>query len=727
MAGKRIPRTLLPIEIILSCNVCCKPISEVYREADSDKGFSDGTAGRDVERQVTKLWLTECTHLTCGEHLEGGGVPFHPAGQQPKARCPYCVANKNKHDKVTLYGIRGCNDDQYDPAIPKNFFNTPPITLDGREAGLDALRFQYLSLVHFGTSIFSRCQQMEDELSKLRSTRATETEEIVRLRKSTQRLEATEAQLERCEKELRPWKQRESKIKYYLGVFTQVMEENTRLKKQLGSLGYAVPDRALPPEPPANGTFADPLKEPLQEHTPLDHEQTPVQRPTRVNAQQASQLIHVQSPPRSLHQSLQNGEYSMPDDRPNLREASRKRMASRVNPENQRPSKVSRYTRDTSGADRSMSGNLFPSEDWRAREAAIFPHELSTEHFETLGGDQPEAGRRHLDPDVKIYDDRRWQNVEHQTSEWDSQGQKAEAMQSHRAHRTYIQNPSGQHSLPYPHSERPGDIQGRLGTNEERFVEPEDVSLPRKHVPSRYYYGLNTPSPPKRRTYNDAIFSDSVASPFFGPRQSGQRSNLSTLASHYRPQASGNTQNSGQKHDMAPPGGFRGETRRFGNENHHTRVSNPIIPFINRSGLTATQHVATSSSAIRDEHGYFQRPDGYEAPAFGSPSARRPQPQFATEPFTPQVHQSHRRAEMPIRSTPSVSSNINSLLDSAKYRFDSRVTNPGYARPAGHSGASSPSREWARSARPGVIPSLTTPRLGVNSVLSPTRRTVRRR
>ena len=244
MASQPRQRPLLPIEIILSCHICFKPISEIYRESESDKGFNDGTAGRDVERPVTKLWLTECTHLICGEHLEGGGkysidpealprcanrgatagVPFHPAGQQPKAKCPYCVANKDKHDKVLLFGIRGCNEDQHDSAIPKSFFNTPPITLDGRDNGFDALRFQYLSLVHFGTSTFARCQRLQGDHSRAQSRLADITAEIQLLQETVQKLRVKEAQLERCEKELRPWKERESKIKYYLGIFTGVME-----------------------------------------------------------------------------------------------------------------------------------------------------------------------------------------------------------------------------------------------------------------------------------------------------------------------------------------------------------------------------------------------------------------------------------------------------------------------------------------------------------------------
>ncbi len=67
----------LPVEIIFSCAVCQATISEIYQNPEGDKGFRDGEhAG--IEKPVTKLWLTECAHLTCGKHLEGGGKSLLP-------------------------------------------------------------------------------------------------------------------------------------------------------------------------------------------------------------------------------------------------------------------------------------------------------------------------------------------------------------------------------------------------------------------------------------------------------------------------------------------------------------------------------------------------------------------------------------------------------------------------------------------------------------------------
>jgi hypothetical protein len=62
---------LAPYEIIFSCAICQTTITQLYRRPRTDHGFS---SGGDQERVVTRLWLTECGHLTCSDHLEGGGT-----------------------------------------------------------------------------------------------------------------------------------------------------------------------------------------------------------------------------------------------------------------------------------------------------------------------------------------------------------------------------------------------------------------------------------------------------------------------------------------------------------------------------------------------------------------------------------------------------------------------------------------------------------------------------
>lgn len=63
----------IPIEVIFSCSVCQATISDIYREPVSDKGLRDDADAAADAAPVTKLWLLECCHLTCSEHLEGGG------------------------------------------------------------------------------------------------------------------------------------------------------------------------------------------------------------------------------------------------------------------------------------------------------------------------------------------------------------------------------------------------------------------------------------------------------------------------------------------------------------------------------------------------------------------------------------------------------------------------------------------------------------------------------
>jgi hypothetical protein len=57
-------------ELIFSCSVCHATIGEIYKIPESNQGISN-TNGFTI---VTKLWLTECAHLTCVEHLNGGGA-----------------------------------------------------------------------------------------------------------------------------------------------------------------------------------------------------------------------------------------------------------------------------------------------------------------------------------------------------------------------------------------------------------------------------------------------------------------------------------------------------------------------------------------------------------------------------------------------------------------------------------------------------------------------------
>jgi hypothetical protein len=66
--------------------------------------------------------------------------PFHPAGQAPRAVCPVCVNRQNNRALKQMYTISGFAEGQYDSEIPHRFFQCPPVALDTKDDGMDALR-----------------------------------------------------------------------------------------------------------------------------------------------------------------------------------------------------------------------------------------------------------------------------------------------------------------------------------------------------------------------------------------------------------------------------------------------------------------------------------------------------------------------------------------------------------------------------------------------------------
>lgn len=62
---------LSAIDLILSCSICQNPLSTIYGECDQNRGLRKGGVPQDD--RITKLWLTECAHLICSNHFDGGG------------------------------------------------------------------------------------------------------------------------------------------------------------------------------------------------------------------------------------------------------------------------------------------------------------------------------------------------------------------------------------------------------------------------------------------------------------------------------------------------------------------------------------------------------------------------------------------------------------------------------------------------------------------------------
>lgn len=57
-----------PLDLIFSCNICHESIRDIRKPVQSE----DELVG--VRKPVARLWMTECAHLTCAKHLEGGGT-----------------------------------------------------------------------------------------------------------------------------------------------------------------------------------------------------------------------------------------------------------------------------------------------------------------------------------------------------------------------------------------------------------------------------------------------------------------------------------------------------------------------------------------------------------------------------------------------------------------------------------------------------------------------------
>jgi hypothetical protein len=150
-----------PLNFIYACSLCCASFADIYEGYNETvRGLSDGINPK--ERLVTRLFLSNCCHVFCSSHLEGGGKlsntvtqyeagadesaigpPFHPEKQRPKASCPVCIKEKGDSEPRELYSIRGFNKDQYDPQIPPSWFNAPPIRLDGNGKEMEALRVSH--------------------------------------------------------------------------------------------------------------------------------------------------------------------------------------------------------------------------------------------------------------------------------------------------------------------------------------------------------------------------------------------------------------------------------------------------------------------------------------------------------------------------------------------------------------------------------------------------------
>ncbi|KAF2672807.1 hypothetical protein BT63DRAFT_137155 [Microthyrium microscopicum] len=225
-----------PYNIIFSCDICQRTVSDIYPDATLCESSGDGRL-----ESPCKLWVTECTHLTCSEHLEGGGAPFHAHGSDPMAACPLCLTEKADHTPKKLFSIYGPGPFDHDPRLPVEWFSTPPMKLDDGTPKMSALRFQYLALVRYGVAMHSRLNRLKTSFKSVKQENSKLSEELRATEHAKLSLSEDVEGLKIFQSKYLHWKKREPEVKHYLGQFTALAKENALLKSQLSNLGYQVP------------------------------------------------------------------------------------------------------------------------------------------------------------------------------------------------------------------------------------------------------------------------------------------------------------------------------------------------------------------------------------------------------------------------------------------------------------------------------------------------------
>ncbi|KAI9678086.1 MAG: hypothetical protein M1817_006030 [Caeruleum heppii] len=142
----------------------------------------------------------------------------------------------NSQSQVALYPIYGINQGFYDPAIPKAYFESPPVQLDRSEPGSDALRFHYLTLIRNGTLAHQRLRQAEREKGAAENARDAQKRQVQDLNQQNIGLQAKVDELEAKAKKLRAWQEREPAIVHYLGIVNALAEYNHL---------FGIPDKVL--------------------------------------------------------------------------------------------------------------------------------------------------------------------------------------------------------------------------------------------------------------------------------------------------------------------------------------------------------------------------------------------------------------------------------------------------------------------------------------------------
>ncbi|KAL8793484.1 MAG: hypothetical protein Q9195_003967 [Heterodermia aff. obscurata] len=147
-------------DIVFSCCVCHKTLSEIYDDDDDE------------------------------------------SGQHPKAPCPFCKEDKGDDTPRFLLGISGKGPSDHDPQIPQAYFDIPATRLKEEDPEAAALRFHYVSIIRFAKAAYEQKRQAEKELAELKFVQEQDRKQwtlrMVKMQQLGQAMTNVQSQLKRA-------------------------------------------------------------------------------------------------------------------------------------------------------------------------------------------------------------------------------------------------------------------------------------------------------------------------------------------------------------------------------------------------------------------------------------------------------------------------------------------------------------------------------------------------
>ena len=69
--------SMFATDIVFSCAICQATLSNLHAEDGGNSGLR--MSDTPENSKISRLWLTECAHLSCGKHFLDGGLraPHH--------------------------------------------------------------------------------------------------------------------------------------------------------------------------------------------------------------------------------------------------------------------------------------------------------------------------------------------------------------------------------------------------------------------------------------------------------------------------------------------------------------------------------------------------------------------------------------------------------------------------------------------------------------------------